>query len=132
MILTSVGVSAQFRLGVKGGLNISELKMNSDLFKSDNRMGFFVGPTFRIIPFSFLSFDVSALYNEHNVKLGYTDNYYLESMTMTGLVNDISDNSLKQRTVDVPLNVRVNFGHIYVAAGPQLSFNIGDDIDPNH
>lgn len=34
---------AQIKLGVKGGLNVSNLKLDDDMWKADNKAGFFIG-----------------------------------------------------------------------------------------
>ena len=54
---------AQIKLGVKGGLNVSNLKLNNDVYDASNRAGFFIGPMVKVtVPITGLSFDVAALY----------------------------------------------------------------------
>lgn len=37
-------VSAQVKLGVKAGIDASEMSFSGDVFKKSNRMGYFIGP----------------------------------------------------------------------------------------
>ncbi|RKW53433.1 MAG: hypothetical protein D8H98_17250, partial [Prevotella sp.] len=41
----SANASAQLKFGLKGGINTSEVSVNDDVWKTDNRLGFFIGPT---------------------------------------------------------------------------------------
>ena len=40
----AIPAQAQLKFGLKGGLNISTLTFSEDVFKGDNRTGFFIGP----------------------------------------------------------------------------------------
>ena len=44
----SASASAQVKLGVKGGLNVSSLKLNDDMWVTDNKAGFFFGPMLKV------------------------------------------------------------------------------------
>lgn len=115
--LMAVHVKAQsgstLRFGLRGGVNLTQMTFKNTDFDKDNRMGFFVGPTIKLaLPVPGLGLDLSALYN------------YKE--------NKIGDEKVKQQTVDIPLNVRYSVGlgsmaNIFVAAGPQIAFNLGDE-----
>ncbi len=104
--------STKVHFGFKGGLNINEFSFDDDVFKTDNKVGFFIGPSLTFgLPFMGLGADISALYNQKKM--------------------DAGDESIKQQTIDVPVNVRYSIGFsetscIFVAAGPQVSFAIGD------
>ena len=106
-------VNAQVRFGVKGGLNLTELKFSENVFDSSNRLGYFVGPSLKIgLPLGGLGFDIAGFYERRDAKL--------------------NDESIKQENIVVPANVRVDFEAnpalgIYLAVGPQFAFNIGDD-----
>ena len=41
MALFSTNANAQVTFGVKGGLNVSSMKLNSELFSASNKTGFF-------------------------------------------------------------------------------------------
>lgn len=110
--LTAIPLSAQgLSIGVKGGIDVVNMEFKNDVFDKSNRMGFFIGPTF-IIPTLVpgLSIDLSALYNQRTLK--------------------VDDESINQQTLAIPAHVRygasiIDFGSIFLTAGPQLSFNIG-------
>lgn len=119
LLMLSISASAQrVRFGLKGGVDVATMSLNSDVLKSDNRLGFFVGPTLTSdIPLTGFGFDISVLYNQREAKV--SDTFY-------------SDN-LKQKQIVIPLNARYSIGfgdeaNIFVAAGPQVGFTIGDDV----
>ena len=102
---------AQVMVGFRGGFNVTEMSFSEKVFNSSNRLGFVVGPTVKIgLPLSFLAIDVAALYEEKTAK--------------------INGESIKQENIIVPANIRLIAGKgagLYLAAGPQLAFNVGDD-----
>lgn len=104
---------AQLKWGVKGGLNVSKVTFDSDLFKSDNMAGFFIGPMAEFtIPVIGLGVDGSLLFSQKGVKAD----------------NDAS----KQYGFDIPVNLKYNIGlgslvGIYIAAGPDFYFDISKD-----
>ena len=44
MAFIAVPAKSQLKFGVKGGLNISSVHLNSDILKADNVTGFQIGP----------------------------------------------------------------------------------------
>lgn len=113
-LCTVIGTaSAQLRLGLQGGANISNMHFSSHVLDADNRAGFYVGPTLRV-PFrgTGLSVDLSALYDQRDV--------------------EIDDENVRVRSVLVPLYVRYSFGlgrlfDVFLFAGPQMAFNVSKD-----
>lgn len=114
---------AQIKLGVKGGLNVSNLKLDDDMWKTDNKAGFFIGPMVKVtVPVTGLSFDVAALYDQKEAKVKVADDvvggtYYSTTVT--------------QKFIDIPVNVRYGFGlsslaNIFLFAGPQWGINVGN------
>ena len=110
--LASMPLSAQgLSIGVKGGLDVVSMEFNDDVFDPSNRMGAFIGPTFIIstlVPG--LSVDISALYNQRTLK--------------------VDGESVNQQLLAIPAHIRygvsiIDFGSVFLTAGPQLSFNIG-------
>lgn len=103
---------AQVSFGVKGGLNITDMSLSSDVLSESNRTGFFIGPTVKFtLPIVGLGFDASALYDQREAKL--------------------EGNTIKQKSINIPINLRYTIGlgdmaGIYVAAGPQFGINVGD------
>ena len=132
MLLLLPGTAeAQFSFGVKGGLNLTSMKLNNDLLKASNRTGFFAGPTVRLKTGTFVAFDLSALYNERSFRLSenFTETPEGAASGVGETVFDMEPTSVKQRAIDIPLNLRLKFGWVYLAAGPQLTFNLKDKID---
>ena len=116
---------AQVKFGVTGGWNLSSLKLNDDMFTSDNKNGFFIGPMMKVsLPLTGLGFDVSALYNQREAKMRYADDV---------VGGDLSRRTtIKQKTIDVPVNLRYSIGlasmaNVYFFGGPQWSINVGDE-----
>lgn len=110
---------AQVDFGIKGGIDLVELKHDSKILDDNNRAGYFIGPTlFIATPILGLGVDVSVLYHEQRLHLDETAS---------------PDTHFTQRSIVVPGNVRlgVNIADIlgvFLAAGLQLSVNVGDDI----
>ncbi|MBM6991770.1 MAG: porin family protein [Prevotella sp.] len=111
---------AQLKFGLKGGLNVSKFSFSEKVFDSSNRAGWFVGPSAKFtLPIVGLSMDASALYNQI-------------SSTVQNVDAASGETTVKQQTIQVPVNVRYGFGlgslaSVFVFAGPQFGFNVGDD-----
>lgn len=105
---------AQFKFGLKGGLNITDMSFSSDVVDASNRTGFFIGPTVKFtLPIVGLGIDASALYDQREAKVKG------------------ADKKLKQQAINIPINLRYDIGlgslaAVYLAAGPQFGFNVGD------
>ena len=103
------------KFGVKGGFDIQDMKFDEKVFKTQNRLGWFVGPTVQVaLPVMGLGLDIAGLYDQKSTK--------------------VNGESIKQKYILVPVNARFTLGvgeaaGLYVAAGPQFAFNIGDDVD---
>ena len=108
----AVAAQAQVKFGVKGGLNLTSMKLSKDVVDKSNQAGFFIGPTVKFtLPVVGLGIDAAALYDQRSAK---------------------SDGeTIKQQSIQVPVNLRYGIGlgstaSIYLFAGPQFGFNIGD------
>lgn len=103
------------RFGVRGGFDIQDMKFDEKVFKTENRLGWFIGPTIQVsLPVAGLGLDIAGLYDQKSTK--------------------VNGESIKQKYLLVPVNARLTLGvggaaGLYVAAGPQFAFNIGDDMD---
>ena len=114
--------SAQFKFGLKGGLNLTDMSFSSDVLETSNRVGFFIGPTVKFtLPIVGLGIDASALYDqrEAEIKKVYDKD------------NKVTNQKLRQKSINIPINLRYDIGlgslaAVYLAAGPQFGFNIGD------
>lgn len=114
---------AQIKLGVKGGLNVSSLKLNDNMYDASNRAGFFIGPMVKVtVPITGLSFDIAALYDQKDAKVKVADD------VVGGTYNSTT---VTQKFIDIPVNVRYGFGlsslaNIFLFAGPQWGINVGN------
>ena len=112
---------AQFKFGLKGGLNVSSVRLYSSVFDGSNRAGFHVGPTLEFtLPLGWLGLEISALYDTYKVAMEGVDEF-----------NNPAKSSSTLRYVDVPLNVNAGFGlgsfaKIFISTGPQIAFSLGD------
>lgn len=117
----AVPANAQLKFGIKGGLNITDMSLSKDVFETSNRTGFFIGPTIKFtLPIVGLGIDASALYDQREGELN-----------VAGDDNTIVSTRLKQKSINIPINLRYDIGlgslaAVYIAAGPQFGFNVGD------
>ena len=108
----TVAAQAQVKFGVKGGLNLTNMKFDNSIVDKSNQTGFFIGPTLNFtLPVVGLGIDASALYDQRSA--------------------EVNDEKLKQQSIQIPINLRYGFGlgntaSIYIFAGPQFGFNVGD------
>lgn len=111
MLATTNAQSVKF--GVRGGLNITNMSFDNNVFDSSNRVGFYIGPTLQLgLPVGGLGVDISGMYDQRESK--------------------VDDEVIKQQSIVVPVNLRLKLGFaseagVYLAAGPQFGFNVGDD-----
>ena len=111
---------AQVKFGIKGGLNVTSMSLNSEVFDASNRTGFFIGPTVKFtLPIVGLGVDASALYDQR------------ESKVKAEFDDRTCSSTLKTQAINIPINLRYGFGlgstaSLYLFAGPQFGFNVGD------
>ena len=123
-LMMAMPSQAQFKFGLKGGLNITDMSMSKDVLDASNRTGFFIGPSVKFtLPVVGLGIDAAALYDQREAKLKAD----VENTTGT----QITSNTVKQQAINIPINLRYSIGlgdlaGIYFAAGPQFGFNVGD------
>lgn len=119
--MLSVPASAQIKFGLKGGVDVTQMKLNHDVIDKDNRAGFYIGPTVKLTLLDTgVGFDISAIYDQRSAKVGADDE------------EDKYDVTLTQKQIAVPVNVRYAFGigstaNVFLFAGPQFGFNVGGD-----
>lgn len=109
MLFVSVVAQAQVAVGIRGGISAYKMTLDKSLFDVKNRMGFCVGPTVKFG--SLIGFDGSLL-------LDFND-------------AEVNGEPVYMKNLLVPVNVRINAGvgpvaNIFLSAGPQLAFNIGE------
>ena len=126
-VLTTTAQAQGFKFGLKGGLNITKMSFSKDVVSSDNKAGFFVGPTVKLsLPAGFGA-DIAALYDERSADVTGvgTGTSYTPSTATT--------ETIKQKSLQIPVNLRYNIGlssmaGIYLAAGPQFGFPVSDKV----
>lgn len=120
-LFVAIPAQAQFSWGIKGGLNLasndfSDLKgMNSkeQVLNADNYTGFFIGPKAEVrVPILGFGLEAAALYSQKGMTIGDNETF-------------------KQNSFLIPLNVKYafglgNFANIFIAAGPEFGFNMGE------
>ena len=118
MLFTANTANAGINFGVKGGLNVTSMSLDSKVFDASNRAGFFFGPTVKFtLPIVGLGIDASALYDQREAKLTVGEAKTKETV--------------KTQAINIPINARYSVGLGSVAsvlffAGPQSGFNVGD------
>lgn len=133
MLFTANTANAGINFGVKGGLNVTSMSISSKVLDSNNRAGFFFGPTVKFtLPLVGLGIDASALYDQREAKL---------AVDVNGKSQDLpTKNTLKTQAINIPINVRYSIGlgsvaNVLFFAGPQFGFNVGDknhDLGANY
>lgn len=118
MVFIAVPAKSQLKFGVKGGLNISSVHMNSDILKADNVTGFQIGPMIETtLPLIGIGLDAAILYSQKGV-----------DMKTEGTV---TSTSMKTDYLDIPVNLKWKFGiplvKAYLSAGPYVGFRVGGD-----
>ena len=112
--LSFTPAAAQIRFGAKGGFQLATMEFNTDALRKSNRVGFFIGPTVKIgLPISGLSVDVSALYDQRDLKV-QDETFRQQSLLLQG-----------DASCGVGLGDLIG---IFFKFGPQFSFNVGDDL----
>ena len=120
MLFAASSAQAQVKFGLKGGLNVTNMSLNSEVFDADNQTGFFIGPTVKFtLPIVGLGIDASALYDQRDAKVKVEDE--------DGLV----ESKIKNQSINIPINLRYGVGlgstaSLFLFAGPQFGFNVGD------
>ena len=120
MLFSTSSAQAQVKFGLKGGLNVTNTSLNSEVFDADNQTGFFIGPTVKFtLPIVGLGIDASALYDQRDAKITVEDN------------GASVESKIKNQSINIPINLRYGVGlgstaSVYLFAGPQFGFNVGD------
>lgn len=115
-LLVSNTANAQIGFGIKGGLNVTSMSLDSKVFNTSNRAGWYIGPTVKFtLPLVGLGVDASALYD----------------MKTAEVSDNTSEKTIKQQQIAIPVNLRYTIGlgsmaNVFFFAGPQWGINIGD------
>ena len=116
-ILNINTASAQLRFGVRGGIDVSSTKLNTDMFKASNQLGFQVGPTAEfIVPMSGFGADIAVLYGHKE--------YKLKDKQADGSLSDYD-------YISVPINIKQRIGvgpiGIFFTGGVYGNVKVGDE-----
>jgi hypothetical protein len=113
--LTATAAHGQLvQVGLRGGLEMTQVEFSSDALRQSNRAGFYVGPQLKFrLPVVGLGIDGSVLYSRRDLK--------------------VEGETFRQESILLPVHARYSVGigevlSIFLCAGPQFSFNVGDDI----
>lgn len=111
--------------GLKAGVNLTSISLNESVGENwKNKAGFHVGPTIKLaLPIAGLTVDASALYDHRSA----TASMY--ELTNVGYVP--IENTVKQQSIQIPINVRYGIGlgsvaNLFAFVGPQFGFNVGE------
>lgn len=116
-MLVALPSQAQVKFGVRGGVNLTNMKMSGGAFDESNRAGFFVGPTVKFtVPIVGLSCDASAIYDSRSAKISAEG----------------ASETLNYKAIEIPINVRYGIGlssmaNVFLFAGPQFGFNLSEN-----
>ena len=116
-LLVAAPADAQVKFGVKGGLNVTDMHLSSEVFDKSNQAGWYIGPTVKVsLLVTGLGVDIAALYDYRSAKVTDPSN---------------EDIKIKQQSINVSVNLRYGIGlgslaSIIFHAGPQIGFNVGD------
>lgn len=111
----SLQTSAQFRFGLKAGMNVSSMHFSSKVLDADNRMGFTGGAMMEFtVPVIGLGFDLSAMYVHRNDRWA----------------TEYGKGSNNRDYIEIPLNLKYKLGLPviskfvlpYLTTGPSVSF----------
>lgn len=127
-VAVAMPASAQFRLGIKAGMNVNSVSFNADDVKSnfdkENRSGYFAGITSEFtVPVIGLGFDLSVLYSHRNIGGEINGMKDLQEMIT-------NEDFRKQDYIEIPLNLKYKLGlpaigkivTPFVTTGPSIAF----------
>lgn len=135
LFAVSTTANAEFRFGIKAGLNVDKLHLNEDVFESGNRCGFTGGVMAEFtVPIIGVGADLSVMYTRMNSRL--SPNY--PGDFVSPLTDGVSDGDTKQHGrdfIEIPLNLKykINIPVVasiikpYVFTGPTFAFRLGSD-----
>ena len=116
LALIALPARAEFKIGVKGGVNISSVHFSQEILSKSNITGYNIGPMIELMSGTGLGLDAAILYSQKG----------LEAKGVGSVKH-----SMKTDYLDVPVNLKWKFGlpivKAYLAAGPYVGFRVGGD-----
>lgn len=122
LLSVSLNANADFRFGIRAGVNVDKLKLEESVFDSSNRCGFTGGVmTEFTVPLIGIGADLSVMYARMNGRLAPT-------LTADGTTEEHGRNFL-----EIPLNLKYKLTlpaisaivKPYVFTGPSFAFKLG-------
>ncbi len=109
--ISTASFSQGFQLGLKGGVNVSNYTGGN--ISSDALLGFHVGGIFNFMLGKAFSIQPEVLFSSQGAKYTSSGN----------------KNNLKVSYINVPVMAKLNFGNVYLEAGPQVGFKAGENAN---
>ena len=113
LAILTLPAQAQFRIGEKGGANISSIHFSDPVenFNASNMTGFHIGPMVELMaPVIGLGFDAAVLYSQKGME-AYGETFRTDYL-------------------EVPVKLKCKFGlpilKVYLTAGPYIGFKLGN------
>lgn len=127
-LIGTASANAQFRFGVKAGVNLNNLHLTNvrHNFDKDNGCGFTGGIMTEFqVPIIGLCLDASLMYTHMSASTGV--NVSNEEGIITGEITP------KKDFLEIPVNLKYKLGlpviHPYIFTGPSFAFKFGGDDD---
>lgn len=127
LIFSVSTTTAQLRFGVKGGVDVTNNRINKDILDADNRLGFQIGGTLEFMaPIVALGGELSVIYG-----LQKGDENLRPEVTGSIPEYELSD----YHYLRVPLNLKKKFSivglvGVFISAGPYVEFKLsGADFE---
>lgn len=125
MVVLTCGVAnAEFRFGIKAGLNVNKMHLDQQVFDSSNRAGFTAGVmTEFTVPIIGIGMDLSLMYTRMNSEL---------NSNLQEVDNYINNGNIGKDFLQIPLNLKYKLsipaiGSIIkpmIFTGPSFNFNL--------
>jgi len=127
------GADAQFRFGVKAGVNLNSLKLNNikSNFERDNGCGVTAGVmTEFTVPIVGLCVDASLMYTHMSSSI----NFLPASDSPVAADPNLSNEASSKNFFNIPINIKYRFGMVpvvkpFIFTGPDFAFKFGGDND---
>jgi hypothetical protein len=125
--ISSMGQKKLVGIGIEAGMNFNKMSFDNEMFESENRLGFFVGPKVKFnLPLLGFGCDAALLYSMSSAQVNfrYHDiNNSAQAFPVTKPKN--------LSYIEIPMNLRYTFDiqavAIYLATGPQYNYCISFD-----
>lgn len=128
VIMMSVGVAnAEWRFGIKAGLNVDKMHLDNSVFDTDNRAGFTGGVmTEFTVPLIGIGMDVSLMYSRMNARV-------VDEMIDVDLSSPVKEKGKDFLEIPVNLKYKLTVPVVasiikpYVFTGPDFAFRLSKD-----